>query len=326
MRIAMALLALCPIAARADAPPLPMVWISALEPPWRAARDLPANDYLDLFRADAPWPVVAAHITGVVLSKRFILEAPEPQLAMVVGDLARRHLRVGMQVMALTPTKTCGLGVEGYGPKDDARRAAERVKQAGGKLEAVMLDAPIWFGHFYPGRPDHPACQMSVADVAKQAQAKVAQVRAVFPGVPVGQNEPLGDDEVGLHDIHEALVEYFATMTLVGGRPVSFLQAQVAWQKPGWQEELVSSAAFARTQRVSFGVIYNGGFGDISDATWSAATRRHYLEVERHLALAPDVVTFASASPSPRNLLPETDADTLTGAVFGYLKFHAATQ
>jgi hypothetical protein len=315
------LLALWPAAAYAAGSD-PDVWIGALEPPGRTARGLPANDYLDLFQADAPWPTVAAHLTEVELSKRFVMQAPDDMLAAVLGDLARRHIGVAMQVMALTPGPACGAGVAGYGPKDDARAQSERVRRAGGTLDAVVLEGPVWYGQFFAGTAERPGCQMPVADAARQALAKIAQVRAVFPAVRIGEVEPVGlaDD---VHAFDQALVEFLANLTLKTGHRLAFLQAEVVWQHPGWQEALHTTDAFARTQGVRFGVVYNGGFGDPPDAAWADATRRHYTEVERSLGVAPDIAAFVSGTPRPERLLPESARDTLTGVVLGYLRFRA---
>lgn len=314
------LLSACPLAAHAVSSD-PEVWMGALEPPARAARGLPANDYLDLFRPDAPWPTVAAHLTEMVLSKRFVMQAPPDMLAAAVGDLGRRHVRLAMQVMALLPTATCGTGVAGYGPTGDAHQQAERIRKAGGTLDAVVLEGPVWFGHFFEGTAAHPACQMPVADVARQALAKVAEVRSVFPAVRIGEAEPVGET-ADVHEFDQALVEWLADLALKTGHRLAFLQAEVAWQRPGWQDALKATDAFARTQGIRFGVVYNGGFGDPPDAAWSQATRRHYTEVERSLDLAPDIAAFVSATPRPARILPESDPDTLTGTVLGYLRFH----
>jgi hypothetical protein len=320
LRRLLAVLALCSVAAGGARAGDPELWLGALEPPWRAARGLPANDYLGLFRADADWPTVAAHLSEVQLSKRFVMEAAPEVLAGVLADLARRHIAVAMQMLALVPGPACGLGVAGYGARDDARRQAERIRQAGGTLDAAVMETPLWSGHFDAGRPGHAGCQMPVAAAAQQALAKIAQVRQVFPAVRIGEAEPVGD-AVDVHEFDEALVEWFADLTLASGRRPSFLQAEVAWQHPGWQDALRASEAFARTQGVRFGVVYNGGLGDLPDPAWRAATQRHYREVEASLGVAPDIAAFVSATPRPSRLLPESDADTLTGAILGYLRF-----
>jgi len=319
-----ALLAFGPAAANAEGA-TPELWMGALEPPARAARGLAANDYMDLFAAGAPWQAVGAHLTELLLSKRFVMQAPDDMLAAVVGGLAGRHIAIAMEVMALVPTKQCGLGVAGYGPPDDARQQAERVRRAGGTLDAIVLEGPVWFGHFFAGTDQHPACQMPVADVAKQAIAKIAEVRAVFPNVRVGEAEPVGDT-TDVHEFDQALVEWLADLTLKTGRRLGFLQAQVFWQRPGWQDALRATDAFARTQGVRLGIVYNGGFGDLPDAAWSEATRRHYTEVEQRLGLAPDIAAFVSATPRPEHLLPESARDSLTGVVLGYLRFRMITK
>jgi hypothetical protein len=316
LRRVLAILLLCvPCGARASE-----VWMAALDPHWRSVMHLPPTDFMELFRPDSPWSGVAAHLTEFRLSKRFVLEATDDELATVVRDLTRRHINIAMQITPLLHTKLCGLGVEGYGPKEDAGHAAERIRDAGGALDAVVMDEPLYYGHFFEGRPGHPACRAPISELARQAATKIAQVRAVFPRVRVGEVEPLVG-AIPTHDFQEALVTWLANLTLMTGRPLAFIQADVLWGKPGWQDRLTAFSGLAANQNLPLGVIYNGGRPDKSDAAWTGAARRHYHDVETRLGLTPDIVAFENWTPFPEHLLPETQDDTLTGLVLGYLRF-----
>lgn len=310
-----ALFLLLPAGARAGE-----VWMAALEPQWRSALNLPPTDFMSLFRPDAPWAATAAHVTELRLTKRFVLEAPDDEFRAVISDLTRRHIGIAMQITALRPSKECGLGVEGYGPKDDAGRAAERIRDAGGVLEAVVMDEPVFYGHHAQGKPEHPTCHSPVSDLAKQAAVKIAQVRAVFPHARIGQVEPLVS-EIETREFHESLVTWFAGIALMTGRPIDFFLADVLWGRPGWQDRLTALNRLLATQHIPLGVIYNGGRPDKSDAAWTAAARKHYQDVEGKLGLSPQIAFFASWTPFPEHMLPETRDDTMTGLVLGYLRF-----
>ena len=138
----------------------------------------------------------------------------------------------------------------------------------------------------------------------------------------IGELEPFGDT-VPFHDFNEALVEWFANLTLLSGHPIVFLQADIAWQRPDLPDAVKALAAFAHTQRIAFGVVYNGGHGEASDAAWSASVRRHYHEVEETIGVAPDIAAFVAFTPRPEHLLPESAGDTLTGTVLSYLRFRS---
>ena len=312
---------LLPGAARAAEMRATEIWLGAAEPQWRELRHWQPSDYMGLFDPAAPWPRVAAHLTEVRLTKRFVLTAPDAMLATVVRDLTRRHIGIAMQMDALRATRACGLGVEGYGPKDDAGRAAERVRAAGGVLDAVVMDEPVWFGHFSEGKQGHVACQGPIPELVQQAAVKIAQVRAVFPAVRIGEVEPVSD-KAPPRDFDEALAQWAAGLRVATGAPLAFLQADVVWPRKGWQEELRAFAGVAAAQHIPLGIIYNGSGPDRSDAAWTAAARQHFMEVEGRLGIVPAIAAFESWTENPVRLLPETREDTQTGLVLAYLRFH----
>jgi hypothetical protein len=296
------------------------IWLGALEGPWRDVRHWQKSDYMDLFLPDAQWPQVASHLTEIRLTKRFVLEAPDAMLAAVVHDLARRHVAIAMQMSPLRASRECGLGIEGYGPKDDAGRAAERLRAAGGVLDAVVMDEPVWFGHFFHGRNGHAACQLPINEMAQQAAVKIAQLRAVFPKVRVGEVEPVGD-KVPVREFDQALVEWLTALRAATGTPPAFLQADVLWARPGWEDALRSFVAVAAQQGLPLGIIYNGSRSDESDAAWTASAHRNFLAVENRLGITPAIAAFESWTEYPVHLLPEAREDTQTGVVLSYLRF-----
>src|SRR5207237_1403411 len=82
-------------------------------------RNLPANDFMELFEPNSPWQKTASAIHGFELSKRFVLEAPDADLMRVIAGLRQRNIALSVQGTPLIASSTCGLGVEGHGPPHD---------------------------------------------------------------------------------------------------------------------------------------------------------------------------------------------------------------
>lgn len=318
LRAMLLLVLLLPGAARAGE-----VWLGSSEPPWRERMSWQPNDYLDLFTANAPWQHVAAHLTEVRLTKFFIMRAPPAMLRAVVADLTRRHIKIAMQMNGLRVTNDCGRGMEGYGPPEDAARAAERIRDAGGVLDAVVMDEPLWWGHFRRTKPTAPGaigCMLPVAEVAGQAAAKIAMLRGVFPNVRIGDIEPVGD-KVPVDEFNAALAEFFADLQRETGGRLSFFQADIPWLRPGWPAELQTVAAMTARLQIPFGIVYNTTPTLRSDAAWTDSAREHFEQIERRLGVVPAQAVFDSWTEYPVRMLPESDPATHTGLILSYLKF-----
>jgi hypothetical protein len=53
----------------------------------------------------------------------------------------------------------CGGGVEGYFAPDQTAALAAKLKRAGGTLQYIAMDEPLWFGHYYN---EKNACHSSI--------------------------------------------------------------------------------------------------------------------------------------------------------------------
>src|SRR5579871_4293227 len=107
------------------------IWLSIVEPPWRSAHHWPANDYMALFQSEAPWRDAASHVAVFELSKRFVVESSDADLALVIQDLQRRHIKLSVQATPLIGTHVCGLGAEGHGSPSDMVTIARKLKRLG---------------------------------------------------------------------------------------------------------------------------------------------------------------------------------------------------
>jgi len=132
----------------------PLYWFAPLPPmPTSAGRTFTGSeDFMALFKPDAPWNEAASHIQVFKLYGEWVAyHASDAELRLVVQDLQQRHLALAVEAGPLTANASCGQGVESFAGIEEGWRIAQRIKQAGGTLHLIALDEPYFFGHFYDG-------------------------------------------------------------------------------------------------------------------------------------------------------------------------------
>ncbi len=234
----------------------PQIWLSAIEPPWRKIWRFPPNDFLDLFHAGAPWDEASRRVGVFELTKCFVLESPDDVLRPVLADLARRHIALSMQLTPLIATRTCGLGVEGFGPPDDALRAARRIRQMGGVLAYASMDEPLWYGHAWPGTLALHACKLPVAELVREVAAKLGDLRRVFPSVVVGAVEPVGVAQGGWPDL---MVTWLSALAQAPETRIGFVHFDIVWRSPLWESQFDSLRLVPFTTRIRATTVIKAG-------------------------------------------------------------------
>src|SRR5579864_932092 len=76
----------------------------------------------------------------------------------------------------------CGYGVEGMARPGRNAVSFKRLKSLGIEVAYVTLDEPLTYGHYYNRKN---ACGYSIEDVARRTANEIAQIRQVYPNVPV---------------------------------------------------------------------------------------------------------------------------------------------
>lgn len=319
-----ALMLLCtPIVARGAQ--TTKIWIGAAPPEWRALHGWGPGNYMELFNLESRWNRVAATTQAFFLTERFVLRAPETDLARVISGLNQRHIAIAMQVVPLVASRACGLGVESYGSRRDVLAAAQRIKALGGTLGYGRMDEPLWFGHVFVGRNGRVGCQMPIAALAAEAAAKVADLKRVFPAVQIGDVEPFGVP-VPNATWGQDLRQWFSAYRNATGQPLAFFHADCAWVRPNWESQFLLGVQIVQAAGIPLGVIYNGSRRDDTDLSWSNAAIAHFKLIEGQLGVRPYAAIFQSWTDRPRKMLPEDEPGTLTNVVATYLNWQAAAK
>jgi hypothetical protein len=295
-----------------------------------------AADFMDMFKPNAPWKRAASHVNVFALYGNFAAHAPQHQIDTVISDLERRQialaLEVGvMNVGAVTTHPSCGgLGlVEGYGTPDEAKNISAKIKHAGGELKYIVMDEPLWYGHYYTGRPGtQPGCRSTISEVGDLAAPTLGVYKQEFPAVAVGEVEPtmLAEKPDGKARLLEWAKEFLAAT----GHPLAFLQLDNPLHVPGGNNVSASAsdavAMFRYAQELrrqnlleSIGIIYNGVRDDTDSYAWMNNARDHVRILEDRFGLHPDQAVIQSWMSYPTHTMPESSDEALTNLVLFYV-------
>ncbi len=291
----------------------PLVWFAPLPPmPTGPGRPfIGSDDFMDLFKPDAPWSQAGSHIQVFKLYGEWVAyDASDGQLRQVVADLNRRGIAIAVEAGPLNPTSECGQGVESFAGTQEGQHIAQRIKDAGGVLSLVALDEPFYYAHLYDG-PN--ACHWPADLIARNVKAYIDSIKIIFPGVQVGDTEPLTQPKM-VSDLEGWLDEYHATV----GEYFAFIHLDCNFTQPDWASPAKELETFARTRSVDFGLIYSGDGSDLSDGDWLAHAGQRVMHYEVELGGKPDQVLFQSWHDHPDRVLPENDPSSFTGFIDRY--------
>ncbi len=306
------------------------IWFAPPAAP-ASSRLFRAVDLMDLFNPDAPWQEAASHIKVFALYASYLSGAPQEEVDTIVADLNRRHIPMALEVgvMNVGPKSTnppCGgLGqIEGYGTPNLARAVSKKIKKAGGVIRYIAMDEPLWFGHYFKGRPGgQPGCHSSVDQILELIKEPLSAYAEEFPNLVVGDIEPtdVAEQDHWKDDV-SAWVSGFRNQT---GRPLAFIHLDIPFDRSGEETSAVDFYRYAEHLKqqnllVAIGVIYDGTSSDMSDESWIQDAEKHIYLIEDKHGLHPDQAVIQSWQAYPEHVLPESSPGSLTGLVNFYAR------
>ena len=291
----------------------PQIWLAPLQQVRGADGGVwGAKDYGDLFAPHAPWPSVANAVSVFKIYPSFITGSSDAEIVRMWRALFQRHIALALEAQGLERLSDCTPGLA----KDGGATLAlvTRLKRLGVSLSYIAMNGPLVSGHRDTG-PGH--CRASIPEVAADSAGAMAKLRAVYPGVKIGDIESLGAPPNDT-DPNE-LQQWMAAYRQAAGYPLAFVHLDVTWGLD-WRGVMIRLAKVVHAAGVPLGVIYNGDSTELSDADWAANVERHYTAIEALPLAAVDQVIFQSWNQYPRRVLPETLPTSETGIVKRYLR------
>jgi hypothetical protein len=252
-----------------------------------------------------------------------LVKISDADLAKVVTRLKEKHVALGIEMLAQAyDPPGCGGGVEGYFPPHQTAQLAAKLRRAGGTLQYIVMDEPLWFGHYYKGPK---ACHSSIENVAQRVAANLAEYQKVFPDVIIGDGEPFPSisNQPGWQDDYKAWLHAFRGAV---GKRLSFTSVDIDWARPNWPEGLRGFVSLAHEVQMPIGIIYNANppRPAMTNEDWLTDAQRNYTHIEHTLGIVPDWAVFASWVKYPGHAITDQSGLGEDHLVKEYLKSHGA--
>ena len=276
-----------------------------------------SDDFMDLFVPDESWAETAMRIQVFKLYGEWVAYHATPdQLRTAIEGIRARGLALAVEMGPLDPPPECGNGIEGFAGTDEGALIADRVIDAGGRIDLIALDEPLYFASVYDG-PE--ACHWDGTKVAVEVDEFIRLMTGFFPDVVIGDTEPTPlPTTVGTY------TGWLETFREVNGYDLEFLHLDLDWGRDDWPETASEIAEFGEDFGVPVGIIYTGNHSDPSDDSWLATAGERVKEYETIGGGQPPHVIFQSWMDHPDRALPESEPWTFTNLVLTYLNDRSA--
>jgi hypothetical protein len=279
------------------------------------------------YRPDAPWPEFMNHVTTVGMTTQVLYAIPGDNLAKVVARLKQKHIVLGTEMLAQAYTLPgvdapahCGEGVEGYYAPEVTALIAAKLKRAGGELQFIAMDEPLWFGHYYN---EKNACHSSIENVADRVAANIREYQKVFPDVEIGDIEPFPSitAQPGWQNDYRQWLDAFRRKI---GKPMAYTYIDIDWNRTDWRQGLRSFVSFAHDVHMPIGIIYNAAPPNktMTNQEWLNNAQQNFTYIERTLDITPRWAMFASWVRFPGRFITVRDGPGLDYLVKQYLQLH----
>ena len=296
------------------------VWLSGDDPVVQAQKhkQTPA-DYMSLFEPNSPWSNAAGTVTAFKISHQFALRASDEQLKTLITDLKRRRIALAIELGILVGSQRCGMAVEGYAMPAAVETAAIHIQKAGGQLDYIAFDEPIWHGSEGKGRAGGGKggifCEDSIPALVDQVVPKLVILNKYFPNAVAGDIDPVH----GLHpEVIKDVQEFFNLVNQKSPLRLSFYHADIAWAARGWKPYLEELSQALHKQGIRVGVICGGGGSETggrpasTNDEWVHTAIQRCQDLARDPKIKPDDFIVQSWEPLPTQMLPESNPGSLT--------------
>ncbi len=285
-------------------------------PPFPESGDMPfpvgMADFDLVFSPDGDWEEARQHVDIYRLHAwqvRYVLT--DEQLRTMFAYLDGHGILLMLETEPLTYTQSAGCdhGESFSGVYD--LEMAQRISDLGGALHAIAIEEPYHFVH----KADGPGnCQWAVERIVDEVIEYMAEMREIFPGVPVGTIEPIWSSPATTPRDMEIWLDTWKERS---GEAFAFLHIDPDWYRPDWPEVALGIEAVVDARDVPFGLLYNGG-AEPDGESWMQFTMENVALFESEYGGTPQHVSFQSWVDQPQRALPPDDLGALTSGIVRY--------
>lgn len=277
-----------------------------------------SSDYYDLFDESADW-TAARELLGAfkIHSWQARWYFTDEQLVQMSDFLNRHGIPLIVEAEPLDPPDPteCDHTESFEGPYEI--EAAERMRDLGVEVAAYAIEQPYHYAHRLRGPG---SCQYELDRVIQEVVAWVADLREVYPGVPVGSIEGLFSDPVTTAADYEIWLDAYEE---AAGEPFAFQHIDVDWARPDWIEATLSIEEVVEARDIPFGVIYNGGAPLGTSEEWLLEAAERFAEYDR-AGGTPTHTVFQSWVDLPDLVLPDSEQGAFSNIVVRHAGDRAA--
>lgn len=293
---------------------IPEVWISPNDPTHGGA-----TDFWAMFQPGADWAQAEHHVSVVEIAQNLVTNGPPDKLKAFYAFLKTNHIKLAVGIGMLTWSDQCGKHVEGYVPPGGSRYVADRIKAQGGELSYIDIDEALWFGRYHGGQN---ACHSAISALASDVAANFKEYQAVFPGVHIGDTEPLGPPPSGdpTGQWAKNTQVWIDTLQSSIGEQLSFIHEDITdWSRP-LSTYLPAVSKLAHSNHIPFAPIIIAASGKGPDAAWMQSAE-HNIDLLRASGAWPaDQLLFSTWHVYPTHNLPESSPVAFTHLIDYYFQ------
>jgi len=273
-------------------------------------------DFPAMLPANAPWQTAAARVAVMRIGNHTM--SLYPDLQSVVAMTNQHPFKIATEGSMVATGGLCERnGMEGLDAAQDFAReivgAIRRWKAAGGRLDYVVMDSPLYFGYYASAKD----CRFSIAEVARRSAATFREIQKLYPAIRLMDAEGPGPTTVDrwLPDFKQWL-DAFKRET---GHPIDAVGLDLHWDDAwhtgyNWVQAARQITLFLHHEGIAAGLYINADNKNPANADWMNANRAHLQTAARaHMGL--DFVLFASWMTFPERNLPESDQNAYTSLV-----------
>ncbi len=272
-------------------------------------------DFYSSFDPDAPWGAALHQVAVFKIYAAFLKREPVETVTHMFSWLAKNHVLLAVEFGPLTP-EGCGLGVEGYDGPASARAISKKAKMAGGKIDFIAMDEPLWHALDSP-KPN--ACHWPISRTAENASRSARVFKDEFPSVQIGDIEPVAN--LGGAHLDAQVAEWSDAFRQASGQPLAFFHFDILWPRD-WNEAAAAVGKVLRQRGIPMGIVVSGEATETSDESWMASLRERVHRYAESNLPEPAQIVFQSWSPLPTHILPSNNPDSLSSALVAPLPWH----
>jgi hypothetical protein len=272
------------------ASPTPQMWFGM---PAISTSDGLASWNRIFFDPGKAWPQYLNYVQVIQADANSVNSLSARQLTTIGQQLKQHDISFALGVLAQNwvGEPKCGYHVEGHSGWPGNAKLADKLLQSGTHVSYLVMDEPMYFGHYYNGAN---ACHSSIANIAERVATNIKQYQGKFPDLIIFEGEPFPgvSTQPNWQQTYQNWMSAFQNQV---GRPISGLIIDIGWGDNRWQNTLSSVVNLIRGHNIRVGIIYNAaGNAAANNNQWVQKSAENLTLITRNMAIRPDIALFCS--------------------------------